>query len=136
MSVKLRRRRAASGPSPTLLLRRLTRWVALLVLLALPLQASGALHVITDAVVGLAGHALHEGAPACPYEEDGERCPPDCANCHCVLSVPALLPAMPSVALRRGSFTPPSGCSSPASLSPRLAACGLERPPRYLPSFA
>lgn len=124
------------GAGMKLLARRLARWVAVLVVLALPLQASGVLHVVTDALVDLTGHAVHQGAPPCTYEEDGDQCPPDCANCHCVLAVPALLPALPSVVVRRTSFAPPPGRSSPTSLSPRIAVSGLERPPRLLRSFA
>ena len=136
MSADFRIPPAPRGRALALFLRRFARCVAFAVLLALPLRMSGVLHVVSDVIVTLAGHALHEGVPACPHEEDGERCPPDCASCHCVVAVPALLPAMPSVAPRRRSFAPPPGWSTPASLSPRLALPGLERPPRALRSFA
>jgi hypothetical protein len=131
------RSRAAAGPRSLVPAgRRLARWIALVILLVLPLQASGVVHVVTDAALSVAGLSSQADATPCPYEEDGERCPPGCPDCHCAPAVPALLPVMPSVVLRRLAFCAPDGHSAAASLSPRPVLPGLERPPRDVRSFA
>jgi hypothetical protein len=116
--------------------QRLARYVSLLMLLLLPLQASGLVHLVVDATRTLAGVSLHGDAAPCPHEEDGERCPPDCPDCHCTPAVPALLPVMPSVLIRGLAFNASQGQSPAASLSPRPLVHGLERPPRIVRSFA
>lgn len=116
--------------------QRLGRHVALLLLLLLPLQTSGVMHLVIDATRTLAGRSLHGDAAPCSHEEDGERCPPDCPDCHCVPAVPALLPVTPSVLLRRLAFETSEGRPSAASPSPRPLLQGLERPPRGVRSFA
>jgi hypothetical protein len=127
------RSRAAAGPRSLVPAgRRLARWIALVILLVLPLQASGVVHVVTDAALSVAGLSSQADATPCPYEEDGERCPPGCPDCHCAPAVPALL----SVVLRRLAFCAPDGHSAAASLSPRPVLPGLERPPRDVRSFA
>ena len=131
------RSRAAAGPRSLIRIgRRLARWIALVVLLVLPLQASGVMQVMTDAALSVAGLSSQADAAPCPYEEDGERCPPGCPDCHCAPAVPALLPVMPSIVLRRLPFSAPEGQSAAASLSPRPVLPGLERPPRGVRSFA
>ena len=109
------------------------RWLMLVIQLVvglLPLQAAGVLHVVADVATVLAGEAIHAGEPPCAYEQQGERCPPDCSHCHC----PPVLPVVP---VTWPAVEPPSVrtlhlVESPydATAPPRPLLGGLERPPR------
>lgn len=101
-----------------------------LVLILVPVQSTGFLHVVSDVIVTLVGEKLHEGKSTCPYEERGEHCPPGCSDCHC-LSAPALMSAFPSVVLVGIEVVPAQIPVHHALAPPRLILSGIDRPPRY-----
>lgn len=102
-----------------------------LVLLLVPLQASGTLHAVADLVVVLAGETIHQGKPVCPHEEQGESCPPGCPDCHCFFLFPALPPPVACLVVKRGVTHTVEGVVYDATAPPRPPLAGLERPPRH-----
>lgn len=130
----MRRRAAAQmSPSRSRWLPGWVRWLVLVLqclLLAVPVQASGAFHAVTDVVLALAGEKIHQGKPPCSHEEHGKRCPPGCPDCHCSLVVPALLPVVLTVRLVRTLADPIELSFYDATAPPRPVLSGIERPPR------
>ena len=100
------------------------------VLVFIPIQSTGVLHVVPDIIVMLVGEKVHEGKSTCRYEEQGEHCPPGCSDCHC-LSAPALLNSFPSVVLVSIEVVPAQTPVHYALAPPRPILSGIERPPRH-----
>lgn len=110
------------------------RWLVLaLSLLLVPIQASGVLRAVADVVTTLVGQQLHQGKPPCPHEEQGERCPPGCPDCHCSLAAPATLPHVSIALVVHATATPIILFFHDATAPPRPLISALERPPRPAP---
>gem|GEM_PF-3530335 len=126
------RRPAPPAKRPSRLLAGWARWLVLaLSLLLVPVHASGVLHAVADVVVALVGEKLHQGKAPCSHEEQGERCPPGCPDCHCSLAAPALLPPCGGAFLVRTMMTPVVLLFHDATAPPRPVLSGIERPPRF-----
>lgn len=109
------------------------RWLVLVLqvaLFCLPLQATGVLHALTDVVVSAVGEKVHHGNPPCSHEENGERCPPGCPDCHCVLSLPALPPSPMTLTVRVVSSLSIPEMLPNATAPPHPPLSSIERPPR------
>ena len=123
------RRLASRRPLPTWM-----RWLVLVIQLAvglLPLQSVGVLHVMADMATVLVGESIHQGEPPCSYEQQGERCPPDCSHCHCPPALPALPVAWPVLLPPQVRTLRLVQSPYDATAPPRPMLLGLERPPRH-----
>ena len=125
----MRRRRTNARPRS----RRLARLLAMLghlLLVVVTLQFAGITHGIVDVVQATAPAFVHDDGSGCPYEEQGQDCPPGCPKCHCVHATHAVAPAVAGYVVQSAVAMGDELCGHDALAPPSGAKSRLDRPPR------
>lgn len=131
MSKPMRRRPAARSPRS----RRLARLLAVLgrvLLVLVTLQFSGITHGLVDVVQATEPAFVHDDGSGCPYEEQGQDCPPGCPKCHCVHANHAVAPAVGACVVESAVALGDELGGHDALAPPRGMKSRLDRPPRAI----